>query len=485
MKRLIAIVALLALTSLSTTAHAQRWEQVGATPDGRLYFLDVSRVRGESGFVRYWVREFKPGGLFSRDRESIASQAADCRKNIYTVTAITERDSSGRVLSQGSRPQSEWQFDEAAPGSVAETLIRRSCDIYAKGYRPSRLALDLPERQDWYPIGMDDDRSLAVDISPQTIKDLGSGVGRVLGRTTYTADQQTPSGSTYKYVIFEALINCAESTYDFSAREMINSSFQLVDAIYKAEDGMVPQKIRPGTMMSQIAVASCAKVGVTSTKAHVPPESESKKGSGSGTGWVVDDSHVVTANHVIAGAKQIVIVSHDRRVRKAQVVVSDPQNDVAVLRTDFGGSGPKPIPLARSLPNLGTKVFTIGFPHPDVLGLSPKLTSGDVSSTSGYRDDPRAMQISVPLQQGNSGGPLLNQAGEAVGMVIEKLNALALYKETQDLPQNINYAVKVRYVQGLLDDAGIKPPATQRTRTGTADAVVTQAREAIVLVIAE
>ena len=65
---------------------------------------------------------------------------------------------------------------------------------------------------------------------------------------------------------------------------------------------------------------------------------------------------------------------------------------------------------------LGATVFTIGFPNPEVQGLMPKLTSGQVSATAGLHDDSRHYQVSIPIQPGNSGGPLCNIHGEAIGI---------------------------------------------------------------------
>ena len=84
-------------------------------------------------------------------------------------------------------------------------------------------------------------------------------------------------------------------------------------------------------------------------------------------------------------------------------------------------------------------------------GYSPKLTKGIINSLSGVKDDPRNFQISVPLQPGNSGGPLVDQYGNVVGVVVARLSALKLLRETGALPQNVNYAVKVSYATAFLE----------------------------------
>src|SRR5262249_13383666 len=91
---------------------------------------------------------------------------------------------------------------------------------------------------------------------------------------------------------------------------------------------------------------------------------------------------------------------------------------------------------------LGSSVFTLGFPEPDIQGFEPKLTKGDVNGLAGTRDDERYFQISVPVQPGNSGGPLFNESGAVVGIVTKRLNDLAMLSRSGMVGQNVNYALK-------------------------------------------
>lgn len=170
----------------------------------------------------------------------------------------------------------------------------------------------------------------------------------------------------------------------------------------------------------------------------------------SGTGWVGAPGHVVTSLHVVDGAKAITLHFADGSTSAARVAESDRDNDVAVLSAS-----------TRSVPSLsiraaplgrGASVFTIGFPHSDVMGVKPKLSNGVISSTSGVQDDASSYQISVPVQAGNSGGPLLDMDGAVVGIVSSKLRAGRMYEKTGDLTENVNYAVKSSFVTPLLGD---------------------------------
>jgi len=125
-----------------------------------------------------------------------------------------------------------------------------------------------------------------------------------------------------------------------------------------------------------------------------------------GTGWAVSRSHIVTNYHVVAGYRKITLLRTDGREIPATVVTYDAVNDLALLKIKSSINMPKSLQLASKPARIGDKVFTIGYPHPTTMGAKPKLTDGVISATSGLNDDPRIYQISVPLQSGNSGGPL-------------------------------------------------------------------------------
>jgi S1-C subfamily serine protease len=140
----------------------------------------------------------------------------------------------------------------------------------------------------------------------------------------------------------------------------------------------------------------------------------------------------------------------------ATVIASDRGRDLALLRTE-GDPGPV-LPFRRAADvRRGENVVTYGFPLAGLLSSGPTLTTGDVSALAGLQDNPRQIQISAPVQQGNSGGPLLDLRGHVVGVIVSKLNAQRIAQATGDIPQNVNFAVKHTEAVDFMREHGIQP----------------------------
>ena len=90
---------------------------------------------------------------------------------------------------------------------------------------------------------------------------------------------------------------------------------------------------------------------------------------------------------------------------------------------------------------MGERVFTIGYPVSRILGKNPKYAEGAISSTTGIGDNPKMFQITVPIQPGDSGGPLFNDKGEVIGITTASLDALKVFNIIETIPQNFNFAL--------------------------------------------
>lgn len=172
---------------------------------------------------------------------------------------------------------------------------------------------------------------------------------------------------------------------------------------------------------------------------------------GSGSGFVITpEGYILTCAHVLekARAVKIRLGGHTMEARTVRI---DLGSDLALLKVAPAQPLP-PLSFSRERSaSLGQDVFTIGFPNPGLQGVAVKLTKGSVSSLAGAQDDPRFYQISVQVQPGNSGGPLLDNNGNVVGVIKAQIRGDVALQTSGSLPQNINYAVKAVYALSLLD----------------------------------
>lgn len=100
---------------------------------------------------------------------------------------------------------------------------------------------------------------------------------------------------------------------------------------------------------------------------------------------------------------------------------------------------------------LGESVAVFGFPLTGLLSPNGNFTLGNITALTGLGNDSRFFQISAPVQPGNSGGPLLDESGNVVGVITSKLDALKIAVATGDLPQNINFAINASLAMTFLD----------------------------------
>ena len=184
----------------------------------------------------------------------------------------------------------------------------------------------------------------------------------------------------------------------------------------------------------------------------IPPDIKEPSGRkilGTGSGFfITEDGYFLTNYHVVHGGGVIQLATEKGNLT-AKVIRVDPDVDLALLKVDSGTFQSISF-LGADEVALGTDIFTIGFPIPKIQGFSPKMTKGVISSIKGMNDDEKEYQIDAAIQPGNSGGPVLNNNGELVGVVVAKLSDQFVAKTEGFLPQNVNYAIKKKHVLDFL-----------------------------------
>jgi S1-C subfamily serine protease len=145
----------------------------------------------------------------------------------------------------------------------------------------------------------------------------------------------------------------------------------------------------------------------------LPSVVQVRAGSRGGSGVIIDGSHVVTNGHVVVGASTVELLLEDGRSVSGRVLGADERNDIAVVEADFGGTPAAAIGSSAAL-QIGQPVIAVGSP----LGLTGSVTAGVVSAvdrSSGNYPGPM-IQTDASINQGNSGGPLVDLRGQVVGI---------------------------------------------------------------------
>jgi len=211
------------------------------------------------------------------------------------------------------------------------------------------------------------------------------------------------------------------------------------------------------------------KVQPSEFDANVKLSPDIFQGASTGTAWPIVSGHVVTCNHVVSDVDRVTLLTTSGSEIYASIILRDETNDIAILQVDETEKLPEALPLAKSHARLGAEVFTIGFPRLDVMGKTPKLSVGVISSVNGLYDDPSSYQSTVPIQPGNSGGPVLNMRGEVVGIAASMLGIRDTATGNISMLANASCVTKIDTVNDLLrflpkKDNIIKPLPKKRQK---------------------
>ena len=181
----------------------------------------------------------------------------------------------------------------------------------------------------------------------------------------------------------------------------------------------------------------------------------------SGSGFAVSsDGHVITNYHVIEGCQNVKI-HHNGNAIPATVVTFDTQNDLALLKGSFRPT--KVLALSNSRPELLEDIVVAGFPFGQILSTEVKVTRGVISSLTGIGNNFSQIQIDAALQPGNSGGPILNDKGNVVGVAVAKLDVKKAFERFGALPENVNFGIKGGIVKTILESKNITVPSPNQS----------------------
>jgi len=159
-----------------------------------------------------------------------------------------------------------------------------------------------------------------------------------------------------------------------------------------------------------------------------------------GTGFAVTSNGILVTNyHVVSEYDSVYVQNAAGRSYKAKVLFTEPQSDIAILKivdTAFKPLGPIPYTFKKTASDLAESVYTYGYPQDQ-----PVYGDGKLTSANGLNGDSLDYQISIPVNPGNSGGPLMDNKGNVIGIVQAKQSQL----------EGVHFAVKTSYLLSALD----------------------------------
>ncbi|MGB8842472.1 MAG: trypsin-like peptidase domain-containing protein, partial [Aliidongia sp.] len=186
----------------------------------------------------------------------------------------------------------------------------------------------------------------------------------------------------------------------------------------------------PGTDLDELTLADIQ----SATTANNENSFGAKKRLSNGTGFFVTaDGYVVTNAHVVEGCEDPKVVCGLAGPISARVLARDAANDLALLKVDFASDH---VATLRRGARIGEEIAAFGYPLQGTLSSGGNFTVGNVSALAGLKNDSRHIQISAPIQPGNSGGPVVDQCGNVIGVVVS-----ALLTHNKGTAQNANFAI--------------------------------------------
>lgn len=177
---------------------------------------------------------------------------------------------------------------------------------------------------------------------------------------------------------------------------------------------------------------------------------QGKRRTGSGSSFFVSAmGHLLTNDHVIARCDAVSVKPVTGDTVAARIVAREPGDDLALLRIDRSGF---PIAVFRTGRRIGTKIRVAGYPSHGRVAVQPLLTPGRVlvaAATEAF--DTRRFRIRADIRRGNSGGPVLDEAGLVIGIVTAKVDTPKVFKRTGRLVRNLGVAIDRRTAREFLD----------------------------------
>ena len=252
--------------------------------------------------------------------------------------------------------------------------------------------------------------------------------------------------------------------------------------------------------LPELQAKEAARQAAEAKPKPVPKTSASTTGSGF---FVSKTGHVITNQHVVGNCKKVTVGDKADKQVEADILEMDRRNDLALLKISslkmastetkslIQKLGIEIVPLAsagllRSDDlELGEDVLVAGYPYGEIFSDTIKVTKGIVSANRGLGDDTGQFQIDAAVQPGNSGGPIYDENGNVVGVVISQLNKMKFAKMSGSLPENVNFGIKASTVRQFLSSSGLPTKWSDKSEPMSTKELAKIAKRQTVMVVCQ
>jgi S1-C subfamily serine protease len=234
----------------------------------------------------------------------------------------------------------------------------------------------------------------------------------------------------------------------------------------------------------RILSTACSLPLTTGNSAPAPaPPVQPKPKFSTGSGFFVnDEGYILTDAHVVKSCKGIAVKPLNANAMSATLEAVDPKNDLALIKTTAGFGQPVQFRSESDPARLGETIGVVGYPLIGILSSEPKATFGQVNSVAGMGNDYTLLQISAPLQAGNSGSPVFDASGNVIAIVVSQASPLLIGK-TLSLPQNVNFAIRGELAQIFMQAHGVKFKVSDRKKKLRTDEIAEAGQKSAALLV--
>lgn len=465
---------LLVLSCNSVMAEKWEWVHRNFRYD---YYVDVDSIKREGDkatakTLTNAVCEAPINGNYQKTYSTAeTTREFDCSDGSSKALNSILKNKKREIVSESNTPSPTTQkiFD-GGTAAWAGKVCGKSYPSPVDDLKKSNL---MPFSSDCLVAGVELENSSEVNakIIRENYLDLVSFVkinGRVQGwvRTVYANQQSTANGKAYTTEDFKGMVNCEATEYAGLEAYLFDSNNKQV-YYYKLAQNTQPsyQSARPGAIESDTVNLVCKLANATASAPNASknlpkPRNTEPRIDSTGTAFGISRNQFVTNAHVVENCTALKVGG-----LTATVKATDTKSDLALLTVTNNGDIAK---LRAGRLRQGDAVTVVGYPLNGILATGAQVTAGNVSALAGMGNDSRFIQISAPVQPGNSGGPLVDSSGNVVGVVVSKLNALKMASITGDIPQNVNFAISPLVLQAFLEANGVDyltAPSTKNLST--------------------